>query len=276
MQTLAVHCGGVGDFILSLPALEHLAQSGALDLLGYPERLELAVAAGEARSATHVDRVDFHTAFTSPSPALRNFLQTYERIVVWMSDDDGTLAAGLRSAFNGEVHVFPGLPPDDWTGHACDYVSHCVGRAPGAIPAISLPAAKYSHDVLVHPGSGSKKKNWPLENFVSLTQKLREHGHEVTWILGPAEEAMGGPPEIKILSAISLVTLGQHLHGARLYLGNDSGITHLAAAVGCSTIALFGPTDPARWAPRGDRVQVLQHPAVDEVLHIARTTLQDP
>lgn len=57
---------------------------------------------------------------------------------------------------------------------------------------------------------------------------------------------------------MALVELSRHLAAARLYLGNDSGVSHLAAAVGCPTVAVFGPTEPRVWAPRGARVKVLK------------------
>ena len=55
--------------------------------------------------------------------------------------------------------------------------------------------------------------------------------------------------------------LGAALARAGLFLGNDAGVSHLAAATGAPTLALFGPTDPALWAPVGPRVATLRAPS---------------
>src|SRR5438093_9943120 len=113
--------------------------------------------------------------------------------------------------------------------------------------------APESETVLVHPGSGSPKKNWPY--FEVLMNRLK-----------------GAMPLPKDLT---LRELSHHLRRCRAYIGNDSGITHLAAYIGCPTIALFGPTDPRGWGPIGRRVPILwksklEAIAVDEMLEILR------
>ena len=82
--------------------------------------------------------------------------------------------------------------------------------------------------------------------------------YTVYWILGPADEDIPVPTEVRMFPQSDLVHLGPVLASATLYIGNDSGITHLAAAVGCPVLVLFGPTDPRVWAPVGKHVRVLQ------------------
>jgi hypothetical protein len=103
---------------------------------------------------------------------------------------------------------------------------------------------------------------------------LARQGRTVTWSLGPAEEDFDLPAGAPILRSGTPVELGRELAGARLYIGNDSGITHLAAAVRCHTFAVFGPTDPAIWAPRGGNVATLRGhpwPSVADVLRVLAT-----
>jgi ADP-heptose:LPS heptosyltransferase len=130
---------------------------------------------------------------------------------------------------------------------------------------------------LIHPGSGASAKNWPIENFLTLADHLEREGRRVDWLAGPAER------EHDVLSRLPralpegpLTTVAKRLAGAKLYIGNDSGITHLAAAVGCHVIALFGATDPRVWGPRGDRVRVLggpgSWPSVDEAIAACETS----
>ena len=111
---------------------------------------------------------------------------------------------------------------------------------------------------VIHPFSGSAQKNWPLENFREVALRLGD----VQWLAGP-EEALDGSTHFD-----SIVDLAKLIAGAKRYIGNDSGITHLAAAVGAPVIAIFGPTDPRVWAPRGENVRVLVNPTPDEVLRL--------
>lgn len=142
----------------------------------------------------------------------------------------------------------------------------------------------------VAPGSGSPAKNWPLEHYYEVTRTLAwEYNLRVVWLAGPAEDAwlpyLAGLARAQghtLLYQRPLKTVAAVLSQTRLYLGNDSGLTHLAAAAGArSLLALFGPTDPARWAPLGAEVRVLNAPpqvnldqvSPDEALDVARQLL---
>ena len=115
--------------------------------------------------------------------------------------------------------------------------------------------------IAVHPGSGSRGKNWSAKNFRKLIDFLaKDRALPVIVLLGPADEQLA--PEMRGLHCfrgLPLDELAALLKVSRGYLGNDSGVTHLAAATGTRTIALFGPTDPRVWAPRGDHVHVLRN-----------------
>src|SRR5262249_20068677 len=134
--------------------------------------------------------------------------------------------------------------------------------------------------VAVHPGSGSPAKNWPARRFADLAAAL---GGGRPWLLveGPADEEAATivrrVPGAVVARGLAPRVLGAVLAAADLYGGNDSGVTHLAAAWGAPTLALFGPTDPDVWSPLGERVQivratdgVLESLGVDEVLGAAR------
>ncbi|MFP4190506.1 MAG: glycosyltransferase family 9 protein [Candidatus Hydrogenedentota bacterium] len=260
-RTLFIHAGGIGDFLLACPALAALAREETVDLLGRPERLKLAVEAGIAHAAYSLDAADFGSVFHAPSEHLKAFLAPYDRAIVWLRDEDGTLAANLRACGVERVDAFPGLPPEGWERSAAEYYTECLGY--GDLPPFRLKLAPLDPpgDVIIHPGSGSPHKNWPFERFRAVAHDLQDLGLAVAWCVGPAELEQGVDLPGRPLQEDSLVTLARRLAGARLYLGNDSGVTHLAAAAACRTIALFGPTNPAVWAPRGSNVHVLQgHP----------------
>lgn len=119
----------------------------------------------------------------------------------------------------------------------------------------------------IHPGSGSTRKNWPPERFGHVAEAI---GAGRPWLLveGPADEpavrALAGVGGAVLAKGLPLRVLGALLSQAGVYLGNDSGVSHLAAAWGAPTVALFGPTDPALWSPIGPRVTVARSP--DETL----------
>lgn len=128
--------------------------------------------------------------------------------------------------------------------------------------------------VALHPGSGSVRKNAPPELFAGLARALSP---TAPWLLieGPADgvavAAVASAPGAVRTGALNLHALATVLSRASLYVGNDSGVTHLAAALGVPTIALFGPTDPRSWAPVGPRVAVLTAPRGD----LDRITVED-
>ncbi len=129
----------------------------------------------------------------------------------------------------------------------------------GLMPRLMTRAqeATFAGATLIHPGSGSPRKNWPTERFVELSRSLAGLGHRVVWIRGPAE--MGQPEawEGERIDQPSLQALAATLAASRLFIGNDSGVSHLAGAVGASTVTLFGPTRGEVWRPDGPRVQVV-------------------
>lgn len=259
-RTLVVHTGGIGDFLLACPSIRALADEGPVELLGRRDRLQLAVAGGIASEAHDLHSVGFHTLFTEPSERLREFLSRFRRAVVWMSDD-GVLQTGIERCGVPDVRVYPGLPPQDWREHASTYYTSRLGIALAPPLRLDIPPTEPARDILIHPGSGSPRKNWPLERFEAMAQEFKEEGRAITWCLGPAElespafQTWTRSTQDEILTLSSLVELAGALANAALTIGNDSGIIHLAAAVGCPTLALFGPTDPAIWAPIGAQLR---------------------
>lgn len=266
-RTLVIHAGGIGDFLLACPALSALPRTTSIDLCGYADRLNLAVEAGIANCAFSFDAIDLHSGFTEPSSRLVELIRDYDRVILWMRDAD-SLAANLRSCGVPQVDAFPGLPPEDWSRHVTEYYAECLDVTVDPDWRLDIAAEGQPLDVVIHPGSGSSTKNWPLDRFDEVASELATQGRTVTWIAGPAE-VEGGLAKPGLLVESSLVSLAKQLAAARLYVGNDSGITHLAASLGVATIAIFGPTDPGVWGPRGERVQIVRDrpwPGVEKVM----------
>jgi ADP-heptose:LPS heptosyltransferase len=134
--------------------------------------------------------------------------------------------------------------------------------------------------VVLHPGAGGKRKRWPAEGFAEIARRCRQLGYDVLVTSGPADDeaveavvaaCQKGPDGLapRVLAGLGLPELACILAGASAFVGNDSGITHLAGLVGAPTVAIFGPFDPAYWAPLGRRVTVVD-------AGVACTHRQDP
>ncbi len=276
-RALVAHLGGIGDFILTCPALTKLAEQYSITLVGYRERLLLGVAAGIAEEAYDWESVGFETLFHEPDERIRELVAHHDRAVIWMKDADA-VKDSLQTLGVKWVECFPGLPPVDWGQHASLYYARCL-----QFDDVPMLHWRFSDEirptaVLIHPGSGSPKKNWHLEGFCEVFEYVRAAGYCPEFILGPAEEAIIEKLAYPHIQTDSLTKLAGYLAGARLFVGNDSGITHLAAATGCSTVAIFGPTDPIVWGPRGHNVMVINGnpwPSVSDVICACRTALDD-
>ncbi len=218
--------------------------------------------------------------------------------VLWLTDADGAVRRQFERQGTRRVVNAPALPPRDARIHATDYLLETlrplgvnatthVGRMqdaptrsarhwpsfgpnPSAVETAGrllgqLGVAGEPGPVAIHPGSGGRWKCWPPERFARIADLLRSSGRDVLLIEGPADgEAVtqvlarveGTKPPV--ISGLATGDVAALLSLCAAYLGNDSGVTHLAAAVGAPTIALFGPTDPAVWGPRGRAVTILR------------------
>jgi len=180
------------------------------------------------------------------------------------------LRAGIR------VLSHDPTPPFGGTCHASEWLSQPLvelGLLPTEGPPAAVPTEVEEQSIrpfteqlgegflAVHPGSGSPRKNWPAERFEQLATRLAK-GRRWLLVRGPADEGAGraleGAAGAVTANDLPLRSLGALLAHAGAYVGNDSGVSHLAAAWGAPTVALFGPTDPAVWSPVGASVVTLR------------------
>jgi hypothetical protein len=251
VRRLIIRPGAIGDFIVSLPALECL-KGDFVEVWTAPAIVPLARFADRARSipSTGLDLL----GITDPPVRLMEELRSFDSIVSWYGANRPEFRE-LVTSLGLPFTFFPALPTDGAGVHATDFylgqVGTLVKAVSGGIPRIACDVARERFAV-IHPFSGSARKNWPLERFRELAREL-EREMPVRWCSGPED-----PPLPEAARFDDLYQLACWLASASLYVGNDSGITHLAAAVGTPVLALFGPTDPAVWAPRGPHVQVGQ------------------
>jgi hypothetical protein len=172
-------------------------------------------------------------------------LETFDSIYSWYGSRFPEFREAVRHL---PFTFFPALPPPV-----------------EGVPRIPVPACAVEDFVAIQPFASSPTKRWPLDHFREVAAQLDS---PVEWFAGPEEQLDCGR------HVDDLYELACRLACARLYIGNDSGISHLAAAVGVPTLAIFLTTDPGVWAPRGGHVRVLRGPTVQDVVRAARSMLR--
>jgi len=290
---LMVHQGGVGDFILCLPAFGAIRQyyrGARIELLGYPRILQLVQGRYYADQGKSIDGVALGFLYLKDGnldgPAFRYFAD-FDLAFLFAQHGEGIFSANVRKAGVKKVLSIPPFPEKGDRVHAIDHMLSCLSSM-GVPQGMRIPRIFLSEEdrqfaeawlaqkgalervekglIALHPGSGSRKKLWPIGKFLDLAGSITaELGLSTILFIGPAErEYLGsGLERMRARCPISadhlpLIQVASLLERCRCYIGNDSGMTHLAAAVGVPTVALFGPTDPEIWGPRGERVAILR------------------
>jgi ADP-heptose:LPS heptosyltransferase len=274
-RMLVFRPGALGDTILTVDALTALRSRFAdveIELIGNRQAGAVLRESGIVRAVTSFDSAEVTDLYTVP-PRLTPRWATAEVAVLWLPLAD-PIAGVLREA--GIPRIMAAEPPVAQANqHAADYLVETlellgVSERPPFRPLGFGPVAPWGDEpgdspvVVVHPGSGAERKNWPPDRYAALVRLLQQAGRPVALLSGPADSASVGRVlaelgtlAIPVLSPSSVLDLARRLVGAGLYIGNDSGVTHLSARLGVPTVAIFGPTDPHQWGPRGPQVTVL-------------------
>ncbi|HEY7167145.1 MAG TPA: glycosyltransferase family 9 protein [Candidatus Binatia bacterium] len=268
--------GALGDFVCFLPALRFLSAGGDVDLFARSEFAAIAPGTVRVHSIERYEIARLFAAGAANEDRILRFFRGYSGLYSWHGSHAVEFAGAVKSLFGEHGHVFPFYPTVQ-TMHQADYYQSCVceGKAPRLPPIRIRPdSMAWAADYLRHhglekqpilgiaPGSGAREKNWPAEYFSQVAEWWREEVcGAVILFLGPVEEERTELRRLRkkalIAENLPLDRLAALLRTLDVYLGNDSGVTHLAAAAGVSTMALFGPSAVARWAPRGPRVSVI-------------------
>jgi ADP-heptose:LPS heptosyltransferase len=238
-KTLIVRVCAIGDFVFNLPALIAIQKrepGTRFTLVGNASALSLAKTFVAVDAIHSIELQPWPRLFYEPVPEL-----DFDNAIVWMKDP--AVANNLRSSGIPRVNREDPFPA---SGHAADHLLRTFHLPRPPLPDLWNPQGQ---TIFVHPGSGSSSKEWP--HFQELMARLKT--------------------SCAIPQNLSLPELMSEISRCRAFVGNDSGITHLAAYIGCPTTVLFGPTDPRVWGSLGRRVRVLwkrklEDISVDEVL----------
>jgi len=293
-RILVIRGGAIGDFILTLPAMKALRTAcpdAHVEILGHKHIAALAENRFYAQGVRSIEYGPLSSFFADNSELttdLARYFASFDLIISYLYDPDQVFEKNLRRG--GVENLVCG--PDkvlDQSGHAARQLAQPIEQL--GIRVVDLAARVFPSEddrhrareflrnlsrpiVAIHPGSGSEKKNWPLENWMELVSshlatgenELHRPGKVPSLVIvsGEADQAQTAHLERHWISRnvlfaknLPLPQLAAVLEETT-FLGHDSGVSHLAAAAGANCILLFGPSDPSVWAPRNEKVRVLR------------------
>src|SRR6266481_2598767 len=287
-RILVIRGGAIGDFILTLPALKALRDArpqAHMEILGYKH---IAVLAEKRFYAQAVHSIEygplarFFARNTELPAELADHFASFDLIISYLYDPDRIFETNLRRCGVENLICGPARIVEN-AGHAARQLArpieelgiNVVDLAERIFPSVEdrefareFLASVPQPIVAIHPGSGSHEKNWALENWIGLFSPDSRFADlkGLVVISGEADEAQTDPlqrewknRDVRFARSLPLPRLAAVLERS-IFIGHDSGISHLAAAAGANCILLFGPTDPNLWAPRNKNVLVLRAP----------------
>ena len=278
-RILVIRGGAIGDFVLTLPVLAALRQhfpQTYLEVLGYAHIAQLALAGGLADAVRSIEARPLAGFFARGgvlADELQRYFASFALIISYLYDPDGIFQANVARCSRAQFIAGPHRPDEHGALHATEVFLKPLERLAifdmDAVPRLSLNSPPSALPLLAfHPGSGSERKNWPESSWAELLQDLTTTTRLNFLLVGGEAEgdrlerlaATLPPARLEIARNLPLTELAQRLSASMAFLGHDSGITHLAAALGLPAVVLWGDTVQAVWHPRGERIRILRHP----------------
>jgi ADP-heptose:LPS heptosyltransferase len=281
-KILVIRGGAIGDFILTLPAVAALRKQFPrthIEVLGYPQVAALAKLAGYANEVRSIEARAMAGFFASRGDldaALSRYFGEFNIVLSYLYDPDLIFHKNVARASEAQFIVGPHRPNEKEDVHATEVFLRPLERlaifGASATPYIPIEVKRQPtapRTLAVHPGSGSEKKNWPeahWEEFLRLV--VSKTDWRLLLVGGEAEEerlqrlaTMVPIERLRVARHLPLTELAERLAHCDAFLGHDSGISHLAAAVGLRGVVLWGETKAAIWRPRSDQFTLVQSPA---------------
>jgi ADP-heptose:LPS heptosyltransferase len=287
-KILVIRGGALGDFILTLPVLAALRlrfPQHRLEILGYPSITSLAVAAGLADDVSALESPRF-TGFFVPngswSGEVAAWFSGFDWIISYLHDPGDIFCSNVARCSSAPFIAGPHRPDETLAVHAAELLLRplqALGiRGADPCPRLPLPATLSAPPRLaLHPGSGSERKNWPEAKWAELLKLLA--GQSACGLLLIGGEAEGDrcarlaadlpPGRAHIAQQLPLIELARRMQACPAFIGHDSGVTHLAAALDLPGLVLCGETDLTTWRPQSARLKILRDPAGLEALPVA-------
>ncbi len=277
-QILVIFPGSLGDFLCFLPALQAIGRRHpreTVELMGKREVVELSVGWSFVTAIHSIDRYEITQLFSRANGVNKEtgrFFSRFNAVYSWTAYGNADFVVKLKRLVGRLVTVFP-FYRGGGEEHASIYYLGCLSESQCPFPQLNPRAGelqwaeRYWQDqglsaapvLVLHPGSGSLDKQWDLTGFEEVSRWwVKERIGKVLVILGPAEEERGIKWGEKgyIVKGLSLPHLAALLYKATAYVGNDSGVSHLAGVMGAQGVIIFGPTNPQQWRPLGGSLVV--------------------
>jgi heptosyltransferase-3 len=285
-RVLIIFPGALGDLMCLMQALAAISRrhpGASIELMARLELARLAVGRSVVARAHSIDAREVGELFAAEtSGGARRFFGEFDRIYSFFGSDDPRFRARLAAATDADVSFHPFRPDGDGhvsagyqraIGEAASPIDACLEPTPDDLAAASRVLEESKCDgsnlIVIFPGSGNPAKNWPADKFAALASMLNHSRRSCVVVLGPAEtsiEPVFRDARVPVLRDLDLPTVAAVARLASIFIGNDSGVSHLAAAVGGSGVVIFGPTDPARWRPQGSgRIDILRGEPIDSI-----------
>lgn len=289
-KILVIRGGAIGDFILTLPAIAALRQQfpqAHLEVLGYPHIVQLAQAGGLVDRVQAIEARGLASFFARKGELpedLRDYFSEFNVIVSYLYDPDRIFQENVQRCFPGQFIVGPHRPDETDRTHATRVYLKPLERLAifeaDSVPRLALDPRPSALDpvLALHPGSGSERKNWAEQNWAELiAQLLATTTMNLLLVGGEAEgdrlqklAAALPPTRVSVARNLPLAELARRLQSCAGFVGHDSGITHLAAALGLPCVVLWAHTIEEIWRPQGERVQILRATSGLATLPVAR------
>lgn len=277
MRILVIRGGALGDFLLTLPAVAGLRAKwpeAGIEMVASKKFGDLVTGPGAVNAVRPIDQpglAGFYATGGVLDPDWCDYFSEFDLTLSYLFDPDGIFAGNWRRG--GGTGQYLALDPRNPTEEAWRYLARPLkelgleAQSAQRLYGSKLPTKRegvgQAKRLVIHPGSGSPKKNWPLSHWLESLEKCGvDAAWEVTWLFGEVEADLSDKLPSKWRTSPhravvhrSLTEVFGILRNADLYLGHDSGISHLAAWAGARCGLLFGPTDPKIWAPPGERVK---------------------
>jgi heptosyltransferase-2 len=273
---LVMRGGALGDFVLTLPVLAALRQrfsAARLEVLGYPRIAELARAGGWADGVGSIEAPELAGWFVAEAGVTDRFAK-FDLIVSYVFDPEMVFEGNVKRSAPKAVFLRGRHRLDETLNmHATEQLLEPLKEL-GITSAETEPRLELSNQpmngdwVAMHPGSGSEKKNWPEERWAKLLAAVMERTKRRCLLVGGEAEGdrlerlqklIGARKErVELAKDLPLVELAKRLQGCGGFLGHDSGVTHLAAAVGLPGLVLWGETNEAVWRPRNEKMEIIR------------------
>ncbi len=280
-KILVIRGGAIGDFILTLPAMAALRENfpdAELEVLGYPHIARLALIGDLAQKVASIEARSLSVFFARKgelSEELKNYFDSFSLILSFLYDPDGIFRENVGRCTKAQFIQCPHRPDETGGIHASEVFlkpleALAIFEASGT-PELRVAKAFETtvHSgrwLAVHPGSGSPSKNWPSEKWMKLLEHLAKTTTLYFLLVGGEAErdylkavASSLPQNrIKLMQSAPLPEVAGWIASCQGFVGHDSGISHLAAAVGVPSLILWGNTEETVWRPRAKTLMVLR------------------